>query len=77
MVLMILIFALTGTFTATIAGVTVLIMGQPWWMGLASYIAAGMITVSISAVFTALSLKSSMRTSEVPTLRELIPLAEH
>lgn len=74
---MILVFALTGTFTATIAGVTALIMGQPWWIGLASYIATGMLTVFILAVFAALALKNTARKSAVPRLDDLMQMAEH
>lgn len=62
---MILVFALAGTFTATIAGVTALIMGQSWWVGLASYIAAGMLTVLILAVFTAVTLKVAARKTDM------------
>jgi hypothetical protein len=73
----ILMFALAGTFTATVAGVTALIMGQPWWIGLASYIAAGMLTIFILAVFAALALKSASRKADLPMLRTGLPLAEH
>ena len=74
---MILVFALAGTFTATIAGVTALIMGQPWWIGLASYVAAGMLTVSILAVFAAFSLQTSARKPEPALRRAHMPLGEH
>lgn len=74
---MILIFALAGTFTATMAGVTALMMGQPWWIGLASYIAAGMLTVFILGVFAAFTLKNPARKTDTPTLRNRMPLAEH
>ena len=57
---MILIFALAGTFTAMIAGVSALVMGQPWWIGLASYVAAGIITVCFLAVFSAFSTKAGI-----------------
>ena len=73
---MILVFALAGTFTATIAGVGALLMGQSWWMGLASYLAAGMLTVFILAVFTAISLKVAGRKTDAPTLRASMTLAE-
>ena len=75
--IMILVFALTGTFTATIAGVTALIMGQSWWIGLASYIGVGMLTVSILAVFAALAMKTGPRRADVPQMRAGMPLAEH
>ena len=74
---MILVFALAGTFTATIAGITALIMGQPWWIGLASYISVGMLTVFVLAVFAALVLKTAPRTTEVASLRSGMLLAEH
>jgi hypothetical protein len=61
---MILVFALAGTFMATIAGITALIMGQPWWIGLASYIGAGLLTVLILAIFAAFSLKLAPRKPE-------------
>ena len=75
--IMILVFALAGTFTATIAGVTALIMGQSWWIGLASYIGAGMLTVGILAVFTAFALKGSPRKANAPQMRAGMPLAEN
>lgn len=74
---MILIFALAGIFTATVAGVTALIMGQPWWIGLASYIGTGMLTVFVLALFAALALKSTARNADTPSLRARLPLAEH
>ena len=74
---MILVFASAGTFTATIAGVTALIMGYPWWMGLASYIAAGMLTVFILAVFTVFVLKAPAGRTDASRLRTGMPLAEH
>lgn len=74
---MILVFALAGTFTATIAGITALIMGQPWWIGLASYIGVGMLTVFVLAVFAAFALKTAPRKTEVAGLRSGMPLAEH
>jgi hypothetical protein len=74
---MILVFALAGTFTATIAGVTALVMGQPWWIGLASYIATGMITVFILAVFTSLALKAKPHKADAQSIRVRMPLAEH
>lgn len=74
---MILVFALAGTFSATIAGVTALIMGQSWWIGLASYIAAGMLTVFILAVFMSLALKAKPRKADAQSIRVRMPLAEH
>lgn len=74
---MILVFALTGTFAATIAGVTALIMGQSWWIGLANYIGAGMLTVSILAVFAALAMRTGPRRAAAPQMRAGTPLAEH
>jgi hypothetical protein len=74
---MIFVFALAGTFTATIAGVTALIMGQSWWVGLASYITAGMLTVFILAVFTSLALKANPRKVDAQPIRVRMPLAEH
>lgn len=74
---MILVFALAGTFSATIAGVTALIMGQSWWIGLASYIAAGMLTVFILAVFMSLALKAKPRKADALSIRVRMPLAEH
>lgn len=74
---MILVFALAGTFTATIAGVTALITGHSWWVGLASYISAGMLTVFILAVFTAFAVKAGTRKGDAPKLRARMPLAEH
>lgn len=73
---MILVFALAGTFTATIAGVTALVMGQPWWIGLASYVTAGMLTVLLLAVFTAFALKVTGRKAESGALRTVLSLAE-
>lgn len=74
---MILIFALAGTFTAMIAGVSALIMGQPWWIGLASYVAAGMLTVCGLAVFSAFASKASLRKAEGPRLGAGMPIGEH
>jgi heme/copper-type cytochrome/quinol oxidase subunit 2 len=74
---MILVFALAGTFTATIAGVTALIMGQSWWIGLASYIAAGMLTVFVLGIFTTFALKAVPRRAEASARRAPMPLAEH
>ncbi len=74
---MILVFALAGTFTATVAGVTALMMGQPWWIGLASYMAAGMLTVCIFAAFTAFVLKAAPRKTETPMVRARMPVGEH
>ena len=74
---MILIFALAGTFAATVAAVSALIMGQPWWIGLASYISAGVLTVCFSAVFFSLAKKPSKSAAKVPNLRPHLPLAEH
>jgi len=74
---MILVFALAGTFTATIAGVTALIMGQSWWVGLASYISAGMLTVGVLAVFTTFALKTRTHRADAPQMRAGMPLAEH
>ena len=73
---MILVFALAGTFTATLAGVGALLMGQSWWMGLASYMAAGMLTVLILAVFTAISLKIAGRRTDTPAQRTSMILAK-
>lgn len=73
---MILVFALAGTFTATIAGVTALIMGQPWWIGLASYIAAGMLTVFVLAIFAALTMKITARRTNGIALQSGLSLAE-
>ena len=74
---MILVFALAGTFTATVAGVSVLIMGHPWWIGLASYVGAGMLTVFILAIFTAFVLKAPASRADASRLRTGMPLAEH
>lgn len=74
--IMILVFALAGTFTATIAGVTALIMGQPWWIGLASYIAAGMLTVFVLAIFAALTMKITARRTNGIALQSGLSLAE-
>jgi len=74
---MILIFALAGTFTAMIAGVSALVMGQPWWIGLASYVAAGIITVCFLAVFSAFSTKAGQRKAEGPRLGAGMPIGEH
>lgn len=74
---MILVFALAGTFTATIAGVTALIMGHSWWIGLASYIGAGMLTVGILAVFATFAMKAGPRRANAPQMRAGMPLAEH
>lgn len=73
---MILVFALAGTFTATIAGVTALIMGQPWWIGLASYIAAGMLTVFVLAIFAALTMKITTRRTNGIALQSGLSMAE-
>lgn len=74
---MILIFALAGSFTATIAGVSALVMGQPWWVGLASYVAAGMLTVCVLAVFSVFATKASLRKAEGPRLGTGMPIGEH
>ena len=74
---MILVFALAGTFTATLAGVTALIMGQSWWIGLASYIASGMLTVFILVIFTTISLKGTARKTDTSPLQTHMPLADH
>ena len=74
---MILFFALAGTFAATVAAVSALIMGQPWWIGLASYISAGMLTVCFSAVFFSLAKKPLKSAAKVPNLRAHLPLAEN
>lgn len=74
---MILVFALVGTFTATIAGVSALVMGQPWWIGLASYAGAGMLTVFAFAIFTAFALKAPARKTDNAPMRSHMPLAEH
>jgi heme/copper-type cytochrome/quinol oxidase subunit 2 len=73
---MILVFALAGSFTATIAGVTALMMGQSWWIGLASYMGAGMLTVFVLAAFTAFTLKTTARKPDHSTLRSGLTLAE-
>ena len=75
--IMILVFALAGTFTATLAGVTALIMGQSWWIGLASYIASGMLTVFILVIFTTISLKGTARKTDTSPLQTHMPLADH
>ena len=72
---MILVFALAGTFAATVAAVSALAMGQPWWIGLASYIGAGMVTVCFSAVFFALAKKPAKFAAKAPNLRAPLPLA--
>ena len=74
---MILIFALAGTFTAMIAGVSALAMGQPLWIGLASYVAAGMLTVCVLAVFSAFASKASSRRAEGLRLGTGMPVGEH
>lgn len=74
---MILIFALVGSFSATIAGLMAMIAGQPWWIGLASYIGAGTLTVSVLAVFMALQAKDSPRKGGGPVLGAGLPIAEH
>lgn len=74
---MILVFALAGIFTATVAGITALMMGQPWWIGLASYIGTGMLTVFVLAIFVAFALKSTPRKADVLPLGGRLPLAEH
>lgn len=74
---MILVFALAGIFTATIAAVSAVIMGQPWWIGLASYIGAGMLTVFVMAIFVAFGLKSTARKADMSSLGAHLPLAEH
>jgi heme/copper-type cytochrome/quinol oxidase subunit 2 len=75
--MMIFVFALAGTFTATIAGVTALVMGQSWWIGLASYMAVGMLTVFVLAVFVGLALKAVPRKADAQPVRARMPLAEH
>lgn len=74
---MILVFALAGIFTATVAAVTALFMGQPWWIGLASYIGTGMLTVFAVAIFTAFSLKAGARKTGAAAVGVQMPLAEH
>lgn len=74
---MILVFALAGTFTATIAGVTALIMGHSWWIGLASYIGAGMSTVGILAVFATFALKAGPRRTDAPQMHAGMTVADH
>ena len=74
---MILVFALAGTFTATLAGVAALIMGQSWWIGLASYIASGMLTVFVLVIFTTFTLKGTSRKTDTSPLRSQLPLADH
>ena len=73
---MILVFALAGSFTATIAGVTALIMGQSWWIGLVSYIGAGMLTVLILAAFTAFTVKTKTRKPDQLSVRAGLTLAK-
>ena len=73
---MILVFVLAGTFTAMIAGVTAMIMGQSWWIGVASYVGVGMLTIGIISILSAFILKAGARSSP-PRLRAGIPLAEH
>jgi hypothetical protein len=73
---MILVFALAGTFMATIVGVTTLIMGQPWWIGLASYIGAGMLTVCVLAVVAAFALKVAPRKTAASGLPAGMQLAD-
>ena len=51
---MILVFALVGTFTATLAGVTTILMGQSWWMAVINYIGTGMFTVAALAALSTL-----------------------
>jgi putative flippase GtrA len=74
---MILVFALAGIFTATVAGVTALIMGQPWWIGLVSYIGTGMLTVFILAIFVTFAMKTTARRAGTRPLGGHLPLAEH
>lgn len=74
---MILVFALAGTFTATIAGVTALIMGHSWWIGLASYIGAGMLTFGILAIFAAFAMRAGPRRADNAQMRSGMSLAEH
>jgi heme/copper-type cytochrome/quinol oxidase subunit 2 len=74
---MVLVFALAGTFTATVAGVTALIMGQSWWVGLASYFAAGMLTVLVLGLFATFALKAAPRKAEAQVRRAPMSLAEH
>lgn len=75
--ILILIFVLAGTFAATVAAIGTLIMGHPWWMGLASYIAAGMLTVCFAAVFFAFARNPFPRKAEPQNLRAHLPMAEH
>ena len=74
---MILVFALAGKFTATVAAITVLIMGQSGWVGLASYIGVGALTVFVLAAFSAFTLNTTARKPDHPTARSGMTLAEH
>jgi hypothetical protein len=74
---MILAFALIGSFAATLAAAVALLTGQSWWIGLASYMGAGLLTVCIAATLTAVTLNSGTRKTEVARLRTGIGLAEH
>ena len=74
---MILVFALAGTFMGTLAAITALVAGQSWWMGLLSYIGAGMLTVGILSLFTVFVLKNTARKTGAARLHAHMPLAEH
>ena len=71
---MILVFALAGIFTATVASVTALVMGHSWWIGLASYIGAGMLTVLAIAIFATVAPKVGARRT-APALETEMTLA--
>lgn len=74
---MILVFALAGTFAATVAAVSALVMGQPWWIGLASYVGAGMVTICFSAIFFAFAKNPTTATTKARKVLAHLPLAEH
>ena len=74
---MILVFALAGSFTATIAGVTAMMMGQSWWIGMASYIGTGLLTVFVLGAFTAFGFKTPARKADHSKGRSGLTLAEH
>lgn len=74
---MILSFALVGSFTATIAALVALLTGQQWWVGLAAYIGAGMLSVGLMAALAAVTLNFGARKTEVARLRAGMPLADH
>lgn len=74
---MILIYVLAGIFTATIAGVSTLVMGQSWWMGLASYVVAGMLTICVLAIFSAFATKANPHKAKGSVLGAGMPIGEH